>query len=158
MALLEKIAQMSAYCQQAIATQRDCADWDKALNAYLAALALADADAEFGQFEQAEESHLDTCYELEGKYGKSYRSVPEAAELARFSYDRLRADEERFSEQRLDPLFEAARELARTPAPTIGAALFKVLMIEREDLGNDIYLSDEAMGIVEGDFARLQGG
>lgn len=53
------------------------------------------------------------------------------------------------------PFWESQRELARYPAPTLAAALFKAAMIAAEDVWNDSDMTEDCAKLLHADFARL---
>lgn len=147
----------SVFLQQAIGTQGANAEWDKALLAYVSAFTRCTADSEFGPHAIAYEAFLDVRASLEATHGKDFLKSPDAAEINRIEYAKVQADEERMHKEHYSPMWKAARDLAKTPAPNLAAAAFKLTLIQREDLDNDKHMDREPMEIVEADFARLQG-
>ena len=92
---------------------------------------------------------------LEQTHGKAFRLHPIAGQTFRAAFRKMAAAEERFHRDRLKPLEEAAHALARSPAPTIKAALFKLQLAQWEDLGIETQMDDQAFDLVEADFKRL---
>lgn len=62
-----------------------------------------------------------------------------------------------WSDRYCEPVWQAERDLAMTPAPSIAAAIFKATMIEIEEVTYDTRFDADAMDVLHADFARLAG-
>ena len=155
MANIDIITLRSAVTTQALATMGSDPEWDRKLAAYLRAEALQQSDYEFGAYAVAQnEVGLDEI-RIEAQHGRGWHARPEHAPVYRSQRERLEAASDEWQRCYADPHDTTARELAMTPAPTLAAALFKQLVIFREDLGNDNRMPRDAMEIVAEDMARL---
>ena len=150
-------AERFAFTSQALSTLGTDPAWDAALSRYLRLESLTHADAEFGAYAKANEADDLARLALEEKYGKAFRSNPEAAEKWGALHERMNAAERTQLETYVKPMWEAGRRLALTPAPTLAAAVFKGNFIHREEIWNDNQFEADAMAIVTADFARLAG-
>lgn len=147
----------STYAMQALGTLGTCPTWDAALHRYLAAEALQHADMEFGRFYEADEEHSFTVIRLEGQYGPAYPYNPRAAEVRDAAYAKLMVAEKQRDTDYIHPYWQACRDLAMTPAPSLAAAVFKVNMIIHDEPWNDSRMAANCMELVKTDFARLAG-
>ena len=157
MADIDTITMRAAFTSQALATMAVDAEWDRRLADYLRADALQFADSEFGAYFAAGEKHSLAGIRLESRFGPAYRGNPEAKALADAAYAEVDAANTLWVKTYLEQFWEAARDLACSPAPTLAAALFKVALIHSEDLGNDGAMTRDPMQIVSEDMARLAG-
>lgn len=116
----------------ALSTMGTCPKWDAALATYLAAEALVHAEGEYGSLAKATEA--------------LYRK-----EIDRSGMD---AAERLWTDTYCRPAWKAARILSTTPAPSLSAALFKSLMVEKAEVWNDADMTEDCMAILRADFAR----
>lgn len=154
---IDIITMRAAFTSQALATMGADPEWDRRLSEFLRWNALQTADAEFGAYATANEAHTRTIINLEARFGAAYQSNPEGKALAREAFDENQAANQQWEQTYLKPFWQAACDLACTPAPTLAAALFKVSLIQWEDLGNDSQMPRDPMQIVAEDMARLAG-
>ena len=132
--------------------------WNKAMANYLRAAALQRADESFGALAKVSEECTLRDIRLEARFGPGFRSIPEArAIMDRSPIPGMRDSEDAHCENFCNPLWEAQRQLAVTPAPSLAAALFKVHVIDEAELNNDSRFAFDCMEIVQADFARLAG-
>lgn len=138
-------------------TQSGDATWDQLFTIWLRRQALSRAAERLGPiYSASEEVGICECL-LEGRFGKGWRGAPEAnAEIAPL-YDKLLATEEALARDYFDPVTYAAVDLAMHPAPNLAAALFKIEMIQREELRNYEPMPRSPWEIVLEDMARLEG-
>ncbi|WP_428331938.1 hypothetical protein [Novosphingobium sp.] len=146
------IAIRSVFVTQALGTMGVDPAWDAGLTAYLTCHARMVAQEEFGK-----SWYLNQNMNQIGlvKFGAAYlkeRHDDSELNAARASYE---AEQERINEAYYEPLWDASRKLALIPAPTIAAAIFKVMLIDLEELGNDSAMTVDCAEVVERDFARL---
>lgn len=156
MANIDAITKRAVMHSAALATLGSDPAWDKALNAYLRADTLQQADAECGALYAATDKFRRFGWSLESKYGPNWSNVPQAKAEHKPAYDEMQAAENKWAEVYCKPHWRASRELALTPAPTVAAAVFKANMIEHEDLPNDHEFPADCMEILHADFARLE--
>ena len=137
----------------------DRTEWDKRLAAYLRLQALSHAWEEYGEPATLHEEAGHIEMRLEAKYGRSFKELATPQELAewRNALDLILRMEEQTTERFYRPLWTAQVALANTPAPDLSAALFKIEMIERDEVWNDKDLKRDAFEIVEADMERLAG-
>lgn len=157
MATIDQIAGRCAYTAAALATLGADPAWDERLTTYLRADALQQAHSSFGPLARANEEHNLECIKMEADYGLRWKSHPAANGTAR-SAAAAQAAEAEWTEQYCEPYWQAARDLAMAPAPTLAAALFKVRLIEWDELDNDGPMPRDCFVIVAEDMARLAGG
>jgi hypothetical protein len=155
MAEISDITMRSAFTTQALATMGVDPEWDRCLADYLRLEALQMTDMECGAYAAAKEKALVEEYLLHERNGDGCRTRPEFKHDCRQIFEKDDAAYVIWSEAYADPYFQASRDLAQTPAPTLAAALFKVVMICREDLGNDTAMTRNAMEIVAEDLNRF---
>lgn len=120
------------YVSAALATMGSCPTWDARMTCYLSCRALMTANHDFGAFAQA----YSTIKTLDC-------DVSEAEHAHTLQFEQ--------------PFWQAAVQLAMTPAPTFRAALFKVELIREDNLGVDLTIARPPMTIIAEDFARLAG-
>ncbi|RIV83373.1 hypothetical protein [Aurantiacibacter zhengii] len=137
----------------------DRTEWDKRLADYLRLQALSRAWEEYGAPAKLREASDRIELDLEFKFGRNWRKDAPPKALAEWetAIDRVVREEEQTTERFYRPLWKAQVALANTPAPDLAAALFKVEMIERDEVWNDRDLSGDAFEIVAQDMARLAG-
>lgn len=155
---ISNMAGHCAYTAAALATLGADPVWDERLTTYLRLDALQQAHSSFGPLAQASEASDLKHIEIEAKYGPRWKTNPEARQEAEPASAAVLAAEQAWTERFCDPFWQAARELALTPAPTLAAALFKVRLIQWEDLDNDGVMTRDCFEIVAEDMARLAGG
>lgn len=149
------IANRLAQHQAGLATLGVDPAWDKAMHAYLRADALQHAAGEFGDLAKVRYRHQVEGIDLQGKYGRDWKLHPDGKkELSRINRE-IHEEDERWGERYCKPMWRAANELALTPAPTIGAAMFKASIMESEEVWNDRDFPADCMEILQADFARL---
>lgn len=130
-------------------------EWDQRVTEYLKRRTLFYADAAFGSSAAVEEGVLLAHTSLKQRYGKDYRSDRAAAkELAKLDAVRGAADI-RQHEKYTSPYWQAARDFAACPAPTLAAALFKARIFDIDELWNDAHFKGDCMTIVSEDMDRL---
>lgn len=157
MATYETIARDCAFTTLALATMGTDRAWDARLAAYLRWQALTDADCDFGVLARACEANDLEQMRIEAAHGRNWRSIPKARAACAPTADAAMAAESVWTAAYCEPCWQAARDLAMTPAPTLAAALFKVQVIQRDELDNDSKMPRDPMAIVIEDMARLAG-
>lgn len=146
---------LAAAATATINLSADRAEWDRRMAEYLRCDALHRADSAFGALSQADERRLRTSTALEITYGRGWKEEPAAKAERDAAWATFRAAEERHEATFLLPLWEAMRNLVLTHAPDLAAALFKVELIDREEVWNDARMTRDAMEIVREDMDRL---
>lgn len=141
----------------AVATLGGSPAWDQVLSRYLACDALHTAMAEYGPLSQAHEARAWLAIELEKQHGKNWKDNLDAQARYAIADRAYQAADETYTADFLVPLWQAQRDLASTPAPTMAAAVFKAQLIEVEEVWNDNQFDLDCMQIVRDDFARLSG-
>ena len=129
-------------------------EWERRLTAYRIAAALSEADASFGRFARENET-----FNVARRQHR-HRSVNHAkSESDGVSWEeawcRMGLAEKARLETFLEPMWEAARCLAKTSAPTLEATLIKVEIIKHEELDNDSEMGCDPFELVAEDFARI---
>lgn len=157
MADTDHITLRSVFATQALATMGVDPEWDRKLSAYLRLDTLQHADAEFGANAAANERFTLDGMLLESKYGENYRVRPECRQIVHEGDEVYNAAEKAWQTKFLEPFWQATHELALTPAPTLAAALLKVAMIDREDLGR-VNMPRDLMEVVTEDMNRVAEG
>lgn len=127
-------------------------DWDARIEAYLRLTGLQAADLAFGAYARASEEFAAVRGRLKDKYGQNYRSHPDGNDAFQAAFGKLNQAEGDLWSVFLAPCVEAAEALMRTPAPTLPAALYKIELIAREEIGLD---EGEGMALVAADMDRL---
>lgn len=155
---MHNIAARCAFTSAALATLGVDPAWDKRMAAYLRLGSLQQAHASFGPLAQANEASAVKHCELEQRFGPHWKSNTKAWTEAQPLYAAALEIETQWTEQLCEPFWQAARDLVLTPAPTLAAALFKVRLIEWEDLDNDGAMTRDCFEIVAEDIERLSGG
>ena len=137
----------------------DRTEWDKRLATFLRLQALSHAWEEYGEPMKLREVTDRIELDLEFRFGRNWRkdAPPEALAEWRTATDRVVREEEQTTERFYRPLWTAQVALASTPAPDLAAALFKIELIEREEVWNDGDLKNDAFEIVAADIERLAG-
>lgn len=130
-------------------------DWQQSLEVYLRCNALLKANLAFGPMAMIADAAEQEDRKLKEEYGSNFRQNSEVK--ARFA-ERLKKHKEidrQLTLNYIQPLAKAIQNLVRTPAPDISAALFKVDLIERDDL--DIFASFDVnlFQIVQDDMQRI---
>lgn len=155
MSIYSQLAFKFSLTSQAAATMCGDPAWDKAVTAFLRTYSLWQADDKFGSQAKAEAAFDLVRSEAEERYGKGWQQNPVARQVMDAASDILRAAEDESHDRFVAPYWQALRDLANTPAPTIAAAAFKALLIQSEDVWNDANMTADCMQIVQDDFARL---
>lgn len=155
MSNLEQINSRLAMQSAALATMDACPAWDAAVSRWLRWCVLAAADGEYGALSKANEESCRRRMCLEERYGKSWRDLPHLKATASAHFRTGEEADKRWTEDYCQPLWEAARALAVTPAPTVAAAVFKGMLIESDEVWNDIQFPDDPIAILHADFARV---
>lgn len=132
-------------------------EWNSTFALWLRRQALSHAHEKFGPMSVAVADSREVEYMLEQKYGRAWRSIPEAMEAYRPVSDRESAQDEIIARDFCAPQTDAAIALALHPAPNLAAALFKIEMIKIEELYNYTPMPRDPWEIVTEDMARLQG-
>jgi hypothetical protein len=145
----------SAFTTQALATMGADSEWDRLVANYLRLEALHTADNEFGKHAAAQDKHSAICIRLEHRFGADFPTRPESRCTFEQSYAEQAAAYEAWNRDFLQPYWDAARQLALHPAPTLSAALVKMAVIYRESLWEDGAMARDCMAIVAEDMARL---
>lgn len=135
MADIKQITERTTYYQAALSTMGTDDAWDAAMAEYLRCEALSFADLEYGELAKSE------------KFANRWADHEKQA-------DTLQASN-RWTKDYCEPLWEAAAKLVETPAPTLAAALFKSVLIERDEVWENSAFKGDAMAIVQADFARV---
>lgn len=149
------ITMRAAYTAQALATMGSCPIWDAALADYLRKEALDFADYEFGKMNVARETAGLEELRLAEKYGKCWLRNAEARAEWQPSFEVLMRAEDEYRDNFSEPHWDAARRLMEANAPTLAAALFKVMMIQREELEREGEVDERCMAFVIDDMARI---
>ena len=144
MANIATITLRSAVTTQALATMGVDPEWDRLLTKYLATEALLFADEQFGELNNAGD-----------KYALEEIRNPEPSPRLSKAFDELDDAQAAWSKRYCEPFWKAGRQLAKYPAPTLAAALFKVAAIGQHEIWNDSDLIGDCMQIVTEDMARL---
>lgn len=134
------------------------AAWNRAVAKFVRCAALAEADKVFGAYSMSDCDFEALKSDLEYEFGKNYQAIPEAKARHDEGFKLIVAAEERRIKEVLSPLWEAEKELAMTPAPTLKAVLFKIEFIRRHDLWQDLAFPEPAMAGIVDDLARLTEG
>lgn len=129
--------------------------WNAVAATYLLRDGLALADRNFGDYAKADVRFDHAKADIEAKHGRDFRASTEGSKSFDIIWADMKAAEGAQYENFLAPLWEAARQLALTPAPTISAIMFKIDVIRQEELDNDIYMTRDPMELVSEDMARL---
>lgn len=142
---------------QGLATMGVCPTWDRAVHNFVAADVLARAHEEFGPLTL---NRIDTDLErkgmsLEARYGENWRNHPDGKPVWDQMVEAGNAYDAEFFKQFYAPFYAAQCQLARTPAPTLAAALFKAAVIEMHDVWNDPDLEESCIELIQADLARL---
>lgn len=148
----------AAMTTRALSTLGACPQWDRAVCEFLRLQALSHSNDEFGPFADANEAFDWVRLNVESKYGRSWREVPQAAEEMKAAHAAIRQAEEQQADEYLRPLWAAHRALALTPAPTFNAALFKSELMAWEEIWNDNRLERNGFEIVVEELARFAEG
>jgi len=141
--------------QAALATLGADAAWDRAVLAFIKADVLQHADLEFGAAAKHQAKDYRARIGLESRYGKEWRLNPAAQALRDQIYDEAIAADDAWTRDYCAPFWQAGRELALTPAPTMAAAVFKANVIEKAEIWNDSAFPRDAMEIVIEEMTRL---
>lgn len=155
MANIANSAQSCAFQTLALSTMGVDSIWDTRLTAYLAAMALQQADCEYGDYDKAHEEAARADFSASANFGPDWRRNPRA--LATVEQARKSAAEasDRWVERYCEPFWQAGRDLAMTPAPTIAAAMFKAELIKIDEIWNDSQTDRDCVEIIAEDMARL---
>ena len=149
------IIQRAAFLAQATATMGIDPKWDAAVVNYVSWNVRANAQEEFGRsaLQGADDERMKL--DMEKRLGKEWRKHPEGQPI----WDRMVAEggahDRMMIEKFYEPLWIATRELAAVPAPSFGAAIFKALLIEQEDLYNDGAFKLDCIELIDADLARF---
>lgn len=157
MADLEILTHRTTTYAAALATMGVCPIWDAALSRFLAAHALAMADSGFGVVAEATREFDRERMRLEYQFGTDLAKDVRAKQARDANFDKMQEAENVYSETYCKPLWAAETALARTPAPSLAAALYKATMIEAQDVWFDVEDPAELVGIVAADLARFTG-
>lgn len=155
MATRDIITARVSYNAAALATMGTCPTWDAAMTRFLSAVALADADTEYGESAAQTEIRAREDIRLAAKYGPGWRNIPAARAEADRNLPPILDAETAWTETFCEPVWQSARALALVPAPTLAATLFKAQMLDDQELWNDAQFTHNCMAIVQADFARL---
>lgn len=131
--------------------------WDERMAAYLRADALFRAVQSFGLMAEMDQDSSLEDYKLECRYGAGFRSHPEVRPRLRKRYREHELIEARLVRDYSEPLWQAIRDLVDTPVPDLAAALFKIELIEREDVKLDADFKRDVFEVVAEDIASLTG-
>lgn len=153
-----QIAAQCAFTNAALVTIGSDPVWDARLSEYLRLWALTNAECDFGALAKANNACEWEHTRLKGIHGPGWRSKPAADAACAPTSEAALAAENAWTKNLCKPYWQAARDLAMTPAPTLSAALFKVQVIKWDELDNDCHMTREPMEIVAEDMARLKGG
>lgn len=149
-------AERATLTAQALATMGVDPTWDRCVTALLAAEVRAWAQEEYGEIAERR-NELDTeRLTLEAKHGKGllYNHSATGSALSRIAVAEAACDED-MSNGFYAPLWQAQRDLAMTPAPTLGAALYKASMISLHDVWNDPGMDGHCIEIIDQDLAKF---
>jgi hypothetical protein len=132
--------------------------WDARLLEYRLARILYDADAAFGPFDAACRTFEEEKARIDREYASRERAkaAPDGAVRLERAWVRITAAETRNTGRHLEPLWEAARQLAYVPAPDFPAVKIKMEVIQLEELWNDGNMEQDAFELIAADVARLQ--
>lgn len=153
----DNMAHRLAMHHAAMATTGIDPAWDKALHAYIKADILQNAELEFGSVARAAMQRQTEQVEIEVKYGKEWKSIPEAQALDRVSFEKMQSADDHWANTVCRAYWRAGRELALTPAPSMAAIAFKATVIELNEMDNDRDFPADPMEVLHADFARLAG-
>lgn len=149
------IEKRGAFLAQALATMGDARDWDIAVTNWVACYVRSVAQEEFGRYAKAHEM----LEQFERNMGSQHAGQWAIVRKSNAEWQALKAshdaEQSRLVERYYGPLWQAGRELALVPAPTLSAAVFKALLIEREEIWNDSGFGADSIEIIEADFARV---
>lgn len=142
---------------QGLATMGVCPTWDRAVHNFVAADVLARAHEEFGPLtlNRVDEDLERERVALEARYGEHWRNHPDGKPVWKRLVQAGEASDSEFFKQFYAPFYAAQCQLARTPAPTLAAALFKAAVIEAHDVWNDPDLEESCIDLIQADLARL---
>lgn len=126
------------------------ASWDAAFAEWMRRDALADADLAFGAYAVAISDDNDTRAAIASRYGSGFQTNPAARAELDASFAAVSKAEEIRMREYLEPMWAAAMRLVEMPAPNLAAALFKIEVIKREDLG-----AFDVMDLVKADLAAV---
>ena len=130
-------------------------EWDRRFARWLMLDGLARADIDFGACARANEAHELVKLRIEETYGRDWRSDPEATKEREATWKDVTTADDQRSTELLEPLWQAAIDLALVPAPNLPAALFKIELIKREELDNYTAMTRDPFEIVAEDMANL---
>lgn len=131
-------------------------EWNAKLATYLRCQAIARANEKFGPMGIAYKAYSEKEYHLEGEYGKAWRGCAEAKLAITPLSDAVDVEEERIATIHYAPLNDAAVALTLHPAPDLAAAIFKIELIEHEELDNYLPMPHDPWEIVAEDMARME--
>jgi hypothetical protein len=138
-----------------LATMGVCPEWDRAVHNLIAADVLSRVHDEFGPLALSLADGEVERGDMKQRFGDNWRHHPEGKAI----WERLQAaDDDRneaMTERFYRPLWDAQRQLARTPAPTLAAVVYKAAVVEMHDVWNDAQLGGDCIAIIEADLARI---
>lgn len=140
---------------QGLATMGVDPQWDRAVHNLVSADVLARAHEHFGPLELKRNEGQLQAMEAEHRLGKNWREHPEGKPFWETLCDEGTVNDQQMTELYYNALWEAQRQLALTPAPTLAAALFKAAVIEMNDVWNDSQIDADCIELIEADLARL---
>lgn len=155
MAFVATITYRAALTTQALGTLGASPEWDRALGEYLRREALDHADGAFGRTYEIQNEIGLKKHDFQDNRGEGYTTTPAMRVALDELINRGKEQDALSAKQFMMPHLNAAIELAKTPAPTLAAALFKVMLIDVEDLMDVVDADDDLMGIVQADMDRL---
>lgn len=129
--------------------------WNERVRRFLLLDAVQRSDYDFGPTQLANEAFDLEREVLVRKYGKQWALNSDATAQMDAVFEGLQKREEERVETLVRPMWSASVELAKTPAPTLAALLFKIELIKREELDNDLSMDADPFEVVSSDAARL---
>lgn len=155
MSFHSEMAYKLAFTSQALSTMGHDVRWDAAVTAVLRWHSLLEADQAFGRKAAAEDAWHAARFEIQRKYGEAWKAHPQARSEDADRDSQKKLAEDAFDEEFLKPYSAALRSLARTPSPTLAAAVFKQLFCQAEEVWNGIADPVDCMTIITKEFDRL---
>jgi hypothetical protein len=131
-------------------------EWDTRFAEWLTADGLARSDYQFGAYFKASANYDETQARLKSEHGLDYRACEKGKKDADIAWEKMNKAEDERASRYLSPMWEAAQQLAMTPAPNLAAALFKIEVVKREDLHMDRTMTVDPFTLVSADMARLR--
>lgn len=145
----------ATFIAQGIATMGVDPKWDAAVTNYITWETRSRVQEEFGPIARRREDDNSLSRDLERKLGKGWRDHPEGRAHVERIYKAGLKDERELLKRFYEPFWEAQRHLVTTPAPSLAAAAFKMLVIQTEDVWLDGTFEGDCVEIIDADLARF---